>query len=350
MNKLLRSAAAILMAGTMAFSAGVGTFAYEEKETTAKADALKTLNLFKGTDEGYELDKPLTRMEALILLVRLTGMEFDAIYGEWEHPFTDAPVWEGASAYIGYGYANKLTTGVSETLFDPDAQVDAQTYVTFVLRALGYTDGADGTVWDNWKTLAGKAGILPEGVNLTDFRRGDAVLISYAALDAKLNGEEATLSDKLIGLNVFGELSLAAAEIQLGKEVTADSELTDILAAIYAGVEDSIPLQYLYPMPVDDDTLSYYFGVEKLDYTAAIACEPMMSSRPHSVCLIRVKDGVDVEQAKKDIKAKVDPAKWLCVSVEPENVRVENIGSLILLVMDNGAPDALVNNFKALAD
>ena len=75
----------------------------------------------------------------------------------------------------------------------------------------------------------------------------------------------------------------------------------------------------------------------------------MINASAHSVCLLRLKDGADVEQAKKAIRENVNPQKWICVGVARENIRVENIGNLILLVMDNGAPDALVQSFLSLA-
>lgn len=57
--------------------------------------------------------------------------------------------------------------------------------MTFLLRALGYTDTADGTVWDNWETLAEKAGLFADSFDRENFLRGDAVLASRAALNAK---------------------------------------------------------------------------------------------------------------------------------------------------------------------
>lgn len=74
----------------------------------------------------------------------------------------------------------------------------------------------------------------------------------------------------------------------------------------------------------------------------------MMSSQAHSVALVRVKDGTDIQEAKKAIREKVNPRKWICVEVSPANIHVESIGNTILLVMDNVAPDALAGNFRAL--
>ena len=58
------------------------------------ADALAELNLFKGTDDGYQLDRSLTREEAATMLVRLLGQEEEALLSSAEkHPFTDVSEW-----------------------------------------------------------------------------------------------------------------------------------------------------------------------------------------------------------------------------------------------------------------
>ena len=105
---------AVILALTFAFSS-LTAFAFNSEEAEKKADFLKALELFKGTDKGYELDKSLTRLEALIMLIRLSGNEMNALYPEeeYEHPFTDAPEWEGAESYMAYAYANKIVNGIA---------------------------------------------------------------------------------------------------------------------------------------------------------------------------------------------------------------------------------------------
>ena len=92
-----------------------------------KAEALKAMGLLKGSDQGYELDRAPTRIEAVIMLIRLLGEENEALYSteEYTHPFVDAPGWEGASDYLAYAYSTGLTTGVDATHFDPEATASA---------------------------------------------------------------------------------------------------------------------------------------------------------------------------------------------------------------------------------
>ncbi|MBQ2840520.1 MAG: hypothetical protein IJE70_04150 [Oscillospiraceae bacterium] len=167
------------------------------------ASDLKALNLFKGVSEtDFDLDRAPTRLEALIMLIRVLGKEKEALSGNWSHPFKDVPQW--ADKYVGYAYTNKLTNGVSATEFG-SRNANCAMYLTFVLRALGYSDanGKDFT-WDNPYDKATYCGILPPGVDIKNFLRADVALVSHAALECSVNGEYlVTLSEKLIREGVF---------------------------------------------------------------------------------------------------------------------------------------------------
>ena len=73
----------------------------------AMAASLKTLTLFRGSDtgygEGFDLEKAPTRMEALIMLIRLLGEESEALTCTAYQPFTDVPDW--ALPYAAYAYS-----------------------------------------------------------------------------------------------------------------------------------------------------------------------------------------------------------------------------------------------------
>lgn len=351
MNKISRSITALALAAMLGASS-LSALAYEPTVANAKADTLHALNLFQGTDNGYELEKPLTRMEALIMLIRLSGKEIDALYSKttYTSPFSDTPDWDKAGSYLGYAYDKGLAKGMTETEFWPNERASAQMYITFLLRALGYTDSADGTVWDNWKTLAEQAGLLTEAsLDLDNLLRGDAVLLSRSALDAKVVGSDKTLLETLNKEGVFGPFALSVALASEGRAVTAESALMDIMGSLYVGA-NTVSTSGLEAMTIEPEMQSFFIGAgaEMLEIEEGLVCEPLMTSQAHSVALVRVKDGTDVENAKKLIRENVNPRKWICVGVSEGNVRVESIGNLILLVMDNGDPDTLVNNFLAL--
>lgn len=166
------------------------------------ATDLKALSLFKGvSDTNFDLNRAPTRTETIVMLIRVLGKESEALNGSWAHPFTDVETW--ANKYVGYAYQKGLTKGVSDTQFG-SGNATAATYLTFVLRALGYSDtnGADFT-FDNPYTLAKSISILPGRVDTSEFLRADVVLISYSALPVKLKGSSQALCDKLINDAVF---------------------------------------------------------------------------------------------------------------------------------------------------
>ncbi|MBE7019748.1 MAG: hypothetical protein E7413_07740 [Ruminococcaceae bacterium] len=173
------------------------------------AGDLKKLGLFQGVSENdFDLDRAPTRLEALVMLVRLMGLGNSAQNSTASHPFTDVPEW--ANSYVGFAYQKGLTNGISDTVFGT-ADANAQTYLTFVLRALGYSDvdGKDFT-WDNPFPLAEQLGLISPKTDLENFLRADVVLVSYAALEAKTKGTGGTLSQKLMenGLFSFNEYNM----------------------------------------------------------------------------------------------------------------------------------------------
>ena len=63
----------------------------------ALADAMKALGLFKGSDtaygSGYDLEQPPTRIQGLIMFLRLLGEEETALATTAQNPFADVPAW-----------------------------------------------------------------------------------------------------------------------------------------------------------------------------------------------------------------------------------------------------------------
>ena len=81
------------------------------------------------------------------------------------------------------------------------------------------------------------------------------------------------------------------------------------------------------------DNIESFIGTKEIEYEEILASESMVGSIAHSVVLVRMKDGADIESAKEKIKETVNPRKWVCVGVEKEDVIVKNKGNLIILIM-----------------
>ena len=164
------------------------------------ADALHDLGLFQGTDAGYDLDRAPTRAEAATMLVRLLGAEEDAQKMEaYTAPFTDVRDW--AKPYVQYLYDKGLTNGKTATTFGSNDKCTAQQYATFLLRALGYSDDADGGDFSYAKALdfAREKGVVDmANCDEKNFLRDDVVAMSFTALATAPKSGEADLLTKLV--------------------------------------------------------------------------------------------------------------------------------------------------------
>lgn len=201
MKKIFCTAIAMLFAATL-LTFCVTADSRDFSDDHVIAEQLKLLGLFKGvSDTDFALEREPSRVEALVMLIRLLGKEAEATSTSATHPFTDVAAW--ADKYVAYAYDTGLTNGISATEFGK-SNATASTYLTFVLRALGYSDenGADFT-WNDPFDLAKRVGILTDDVNTDAFLRADVVLVSKNALTAKLKNSDTTLTDKLIAEGVF---------------------------------------------------------------------------------------------------------------------------------------------------
>ena len=172
-------------------------------EAVAAADTLYALGLFAGTGKNpdgtpiYTLDRAPTRQEAITILVQILGKKEEALNGTWEMPFTDVASW--AKPFVGYAYANGLTSGTGATTFGGNDLVTASQYLTFILKALNYEVGTD-FQWNKAWELSDKIGMTHGEYNAATktFLRGDVTKISAAALSQKLKGQDKLMIQSLV--------------------------------------------------------------------------------------------------------------------------------------------------------
>lgn len=155
----------------------------------------------------------------------------------------------------------------------------------------------------------------------------------------------------LVGLMV---LSIIACSNDTKTETTSpetdEPEITgtleEVMEQIYSGTEIEFPQTNI--TTINDENIKYFLGTTDIEYIEAIASEPMISSAAHSIALIRVEDGIDVEEIKTKIKENADGRKWICVGVEDDKIIVDNIGNLVILIMDENS-EAIHQSFLALS-
>ncbi len=178
----------------------------------AIASALKTMNLFRGSftgyGQGFDLELAPTRLQALIMFIRVLGEEDAALSWNGYLPFTDIQPGSQAERYVGYAFERGYTNGYSATQFRPSAPVNARQYAEFLLRAMGYSS-SDNTNLSDALFRAQEAGLLTIGevsmLQEDPFLRAELAYISFYALDVLLAGSNQTLGESLLNQGVFDQ-------------------------------------------------------------------------------------------------------------------------------------------------
>lgn len=201
----------------------------EEQSYYYEAQELEKLGVFKGTNQGFELSREPSRLEALIMMMRMLGLEEDVLEREDSTSyFLDVPTW--GFEYVNLAYERGLTQGVDEKLFGMERQVDAKMFITFMLRALNYDDKKGDFQYQEAVEFALDIGMideeLKEELDQETFTRNYVAKIVFNTLNAPLANDERTLSRYLIDAG-----KLAQAEQTKGpvETPTSDNLIEDLI-------------------------------------------------------------------------------------------------------------------------
>lgn len=147
----------------------------------AEAEALQAAGLLKGNENGLDLLKPLTRIEAAAMLLRAIGESETA--ESTVQVFADVPAAHWGFGAAAQAYTLGLIKGVGDNLFAPDKTVTAAEFSTMALRAAN-TGEFD---WTQAVDIMIEKGVLTqEQADKMDlFTRGDMAKIIY---EARQNG------------------------------------------------------------------------------------------------------------------------------------------------------------------
>ena len=140
-------------------------------------------------------------------------------------------------------------------------------------------------------------------------------------------------------------------------DITVDKDyMLGIIDQIYKAAEGSVYKGYylgehrdemIKQGKISEKNSARYFGTT-LEFEIAVYSESNMEAVAYSMCLLKVKDGANIEEIKTAIKDNADPNKWECVTAE--SVVVEANGSFIILIMaDTSEATALKNAFLSLS-
>lgn len=149
---------------------------------------------------------------------------------------------------------------------------------------------------------------------------------------------------KIIVLTIIMTLCLSLTGC---KAKRVEGSLEEIMSKIYGDIsKEELPMG-LENIELNEENQEYYLGTNDITYKEAIASESMTGSIAHSIVLIRLNEGDNSEEIIDILKDTVNPRKWICVGVE--EVKIENIGDLIVVIMNDTHKDILVENFNNLS-
>lgn len=125
------------------------------------------------------------------------------------------------------------------------------------------------------------------------------------------------------------------------KPQTDTRSLKQIMSDLISGLSD---MPKLMELELDSENFSAFAFADYVDGAEGLVSEPMISAIAHSVVLVRLPEGADVNAFASQMKSKADPRKWICV--EAEKVTVTKKGNLVLLVMSStDVADTITSRF-----
>ena len=129
--------------------------------------------------------------------------------------------------------------------------------------------------------------------------------------------------------------------------------LEEILENIYAGVKPEFDVMSMPVELSDADAVKYFTGLDSVDsFAEALVSESALGAQAYSLVLVRVNDAADAADVAEQMKAGIDPRKWICV--EANDLRVAGAGDVVMLIMlsteyaDTITADAVVTAFADL--
>lgn len=132
----------------------------------------------------------------------------------------------------------------------------------------------------------------------------------------------------VLSLTACGSSGEEASE----KVTNLEGSLSEIIDKIYAEQPVEFPVGTIEVDLSDADAVKAYTGLDSTDkIKEATVSESMMGSQAYSLVLVRLNDANDAETVANEMKAGIDPAKWICV--EADDLSVVAYGDTVMLIM-----------------
>lgn len=142
----------------------------------AEAEALQSEGLLYGNENGLDLLKPLTRIEATAMLVRALGFENEPT--SEESYFSDIEKGSWGVKYANIAHDRGIAAGVGDNEFAPNTPITSSQFAALLLRNQGENPDWQTAI----NTLVERSYITSEQADKMDlFTRGDMAKLIYEA-------------------------------------------------------------------------------------------------------------------------------------------------------------------------
>lgn len=197
-SKIITILISLLIFSLLASAFATGAVGSGENVTETPYDAMVSL----GYIDGLDRNDTLTRIDALIILFKLTGVESDAASYDGGAAFLD--VDEEFSAYASYAADKGISLGDGYSFFSPFRPITLQEMLILTLRTLGYTEVDVSNVYELAKEA--KLYIYTDQDELYYYlTAGRMAEILWNLLNTAPNGSDATYAELLIDLDELNE-------------------------------------------------------------------------------------------------------------------------------------------------
>ncbi len=181
---------------SLAIVATSTAFVHADKYKTA-GEKLYDIGLIKGDENGNLMESlPISREDAVIVLMRMLGVQGDAKSYKGNSGFVDVENAKYYSPYIAYARSKGYVDGMGNGAFGVGKKLSQKEMYALILKGLGYRN----LQWSRTYADAERAGILDK----VDTSKGNTPAYRYQvfdvllkSLDAKVSGNEQTLKEKL---------------------------------------------------------------------------------------------------------------------------------------------------------
>lgn len=106
-------------------------------------------------------------------------------------------------------------------------------------------------------------------------------------------------------------------------------------------------LENLMTAEVNAENEEYYLGKTGYKYKEGFAAEPMVNAQAFSCVVLRAENEAEAKKLAEEVKKTVNPNKWICVGVDPSNVKTATKGDVMFLIMSDNA-QAYIDAFNSL--